>query len=109
GRKGTDEAFRYVEQAKSRILAEAIHKGGNPMLWPTRSTARDQITALRNELNWYYRRLEAEQTRPEGISLSQIEHLQAEARSREDEIVRALRQSPPVDNGGLAPKLQQQV
>src|SRR6185312_1540791 len=70
---------------------------------------RDQIAALRNELNWYYRRLEAEQTRPEGISLSQIEHLQAEARSREDEIVRALRRSPRDGDGGLAPKLHQQV
>jgi len=109
GREGIEEAFGYMEQAKSRILAEAIYRRGNPMLWAAGSTARDQITALRNELNWYYRRLEAEQTRAEGISLSQIEHLQAEARSREDEIVRALRRSPPNGNGGLAPKLHQQV
>jgi CHAT domain-containing protein/tetratricopeptide (TPR) repeat protein len=108
GREGTEKAFSYMELAKSRILAEAVYTRGNPVLWPKRSAASDQITTLRQELNWYYRRLEVEQTRPEGISLPQIEYLQAEARSREDEIVRALRRSP-VGDGGRELKLRRSV
>ena len=61
-----------MEQAKSRILAEAVVIEGNPLAGPTRSSGNHQITALRKELNWYYHRLEIEQTRPEGISLPQI-------------------------------------
>lgn len=108
-RRGAEKAFAYMEQAKSRILAETVFDRGNPLSWPIRSRASDQITTLRKELNWYYHRLEIEQTRPEGISLAQIEHLQAEARSREDEIVRTLLRSPHMDEGSGELKLHHPV
>jgi len=108
-RHGVEKAFGYMEQAKSRILAEAVCTRVNPLSWSSRSAASDRITALRKELNWYYHRLEIEQTRREGISLPRIEHLRAEARSREDEIVRSLRRSPHVGEASRDLKLHRPV
>src|SRR6266446_4929241 len=54
-----------------------------------------KIRDLREELNWYYHRIELEQLRPEKISHERIERLQQQAQSHEKELLRALRESPP--------------
>jgi CHAT domain-containing protein len=54
-----------------------------------------KIRDLREDLNWYYHRIELEQLRPEEISRERIERLQHQAQSRENELLRALRELPP--------------
>src|SRR5438309_8735373 len=49
---------------------------------------------LREELNWYYHRIELEQLRPERVDGECIERLQEQARAREVELLRSLRELP---------------
>jgi len=49
---------------------------------------------LRQELNWYYHRIELEQLSPEGMSRQCIDELQRKARERENELLRTLRELP---------------
>ena len=85
-----EEAFEYMEQAKSRSLADLLSQNG-----PEPDGLRDErLLALRGELNWYYHRIEIEQTRSEGISLELIQRLRAEACSKENEFLHALRTLP---------------
>jgi CHAT domain-containing protein len=84
-----------MEQAKSRSLVELMFGRGNPLLRSATENAHsERICALRRELNWYYRRIEIEQTRGESMSFAQINSLRAEAYTREDELLRALRELP---------------
>jgi CHAT domain-containing protein len=95
GRAAAEEAFGYMEQAKSRALAELITGRGSPLGWRAPGPAGERIRSLRQELNWYYRRIEIEQMRPEGMSIAQIAGLRAEARAREDELLRLSRELSP--------------
>lgn len=102
-----EKAFGYMEQAKSRSLVETLFGQGNPVVRLTLEGMRSQhITNLRQELHWCYRRLEIEQTRPEGMSVGQIRILQEQARSGEDELLQAIRDLPRGDDG--KPPLQAQ-
>lgn len=102
GRRTFKRAFRYIEQAKSRSLVELVFgvTRSNPILrhgsqaGTIDAEANKSLAKLRHELNWCYRRLEIEQTRPEGISLAQIQDLQARARSKEDELIEAILDLP---------------
>jgi CHAT domain-containing protein len=94
-RAALEEAFGYMEQAKSRSLVELVFGRGNPRPWPEADgAAGERIRALRQELNWYYRRIEIEQTRPEGISIAQINSLREQTRIRENELLRVIREMP---------------
>jgi CHAT domain-containing protein len=53
-----------------------------------------KIRDLREELNWYYHRIELEQLRPEEMSRERIERLQRQAQSHENELLRTLRELP---------------
>jgi CHAT domain-containing protein/tetratricopeptide (TPR) repeat protein len=87
-----EEAFGYIELAKSRSLAELLLAPGASL------TASDEgqsglvrrIREMREELNWYYRRIEREQLSAETPSPERIEHLQKEALGRENSLVRVL-------------------
>jgi CHAT domain-containing protein len=92
--QAAEKAFRYMEQAKSRSLVELVFGQGNPLASSGPAEASQRVSRLRQELNWYYRRLELEQTRREGIALAQIQDLEAQARSREDELMQAIRELP---------------
>jgi CHAT domain-containing protein len=89
-RVGDEEAFEYIQQAKSRSLAELLHQSGTDRNW-----LRDErIKALRGELNWFYHRIEIEQTGQDGISLERIQQLRAEVVLKENEFLHALRTLP---------------
>jgi hypothetical protein len=49
---------------------------------------------LREELNWYYHRIESEQLRSEASSGEHVDRLQAMARDREKELVHLVRDTP---------------
>jgi CHAT domain-containing protein/tetratricopeptide (TPR) repeat protein len=91
-----EEAFGYVEQAKSRILLEFIARlapGFAAGDEEENSTAR-QIRELRESLNWYYRTLETEQLRPSDRTAERVQQLQIEVRAREKQLARLLRELP---------------
>jgi CHAT domain-containing protein len=98
------EAFGYMELAKSRSLAELLVQHGHvlPVAEAGQSGLVRRVREMREELNWYYRRIELEQLRSEDPSAQRIEKLQKEALARENELLRALRDLPASQPGASA-------
>jgi CHAT domain-containing protein/tetratricopeptide (TPR) repeat protein len=90
-----EEAFSYIEQAKSRalvdLLSQSVHV--SPAADPGQSELVRSIRTFREELNWYYNLIEREQLRPEERSQGRIEHLEQRARAREADLTRALKEA----------------
>jgi CHAT domain-containing protein len=95
----TEEAFTYVEQAKSRSLMDLFVRPAPALTEssPAQSQLVRSIRDLREELNWYYSRIEREQLQPELPSPERIAALQEQARQREKELVRALQDATEAD------------
>ena len=91
-----EQAFSCIEAAKSRSMIEMIFGGGQslPLGEAGQSEFVRKIRDLREELNWYYHRIELEQLRPEEASQERIERLRQQAHSHESELLRALRELP---------------
>src|ERR1700730_1514431 len=91
-----DEAFSCIESAKSRSMIEMIFQSGQslPMGEAGQSEFVRKIRDLREELNWYYHRIELEQLKPEEKSRERLELLQHAAQLHETELLRALRELP---------------
>jgi CHAT domain-containing protein len=91
-----DEAFSCIEAAKSRSMIEMIFQSGQslPMGEAGQSEFVRKIRDLREELNWYYHRIELEQLRPEERSRERLELLHQAAQLHEKELLRALRELP---------------
>jgi CHAT domain-containing protein len=90
-----EEVFAYIEQAKSRtlmdLLSQPIH---SPMVVdPGQSDLVRSIRGLREELNWYYNLIEREQLRPEERSQQRVQQLEQRARSRESDLMRAVKEA----------------
>jgi CHAT domain-containing protein/Tfp pilus assembly protein PilF len=97
GEKGeisTEEVFEFIEAAKSRSMTEMIFQGGQslPVAEEGQSELVRRIRDLREELNWYYHRIELEQLRPEQIAPQRIRELREKAVSHENEMLRTLRE-----------------
>jgi CHAT domain-containing protein/tetratricopeptide (TPR) repeat protein len=89
------QAFFYMEQAKSRTLLDLMAGHGSVARWRAASGPdAERARTLRSELNWYYRRIETEQTSSDVIRTEHVDSLRLEARRREDELVRLLRELP---------------
>ena len=90
-----EEAFAYIEQAKSRTLMDLLNQ---PVHVPTavdpgQSELVRSIRNLREELNWYYNLIEREQLRPEERSPERVQQLEQQARSRETDLMRAMKEA----------------
>jgi CHAT domain-containing protein len=87
-----EEAFGYIELAKSRSLTELIFQKPHalPEAKPGQSDLVHRIRDLREELNWYQHRIELEQMRPEKNSAERIERLNIEAQKREKDLLKVL-------------------
>ncbi len=90
-----EEAFAYIEQAKSRTLMDLLNQ---PVHVPTavdpgQSELVRSIRNLREELNWYYNLIEREQLRPEERSPERVQQLEQRARSRETDLMRAMKEA----------------
>ena len=96
GRAAVEEAFSYVEQSKSRSLQELILRAASPMVGGAagKSDLVRRVSELREELNWYYHRIEAEQMAPEERTAARLEGLHSEVQARESELLRVLRELP---------------
>ena len=91
-----EEAFAYMEEAKSRSLIDLIFRPVQGFSAPDggQSEAVRHIRSLREELNWYYRLIEREQLQPEERSPARIATLELEADARERALLRRLRELP---------------
>ena len=98
-----DEIFEYIEQAKSRSLRDLFFDRAHPM--PFADTGQSelvrQIRTLREELNWYYHRVELEQLNRDDRSAERLDQLQAQVKDREHTFVRILRDMPAVDRESI--------
>jgi CHAT domain-containing protein len=96
GEAAAAEAFNCIEAAKSRSMTEMIFQSGQslPMGDSGQSELVRRIRDLREELNWYYHRIELEQLRPEESSSKRLQQLHEKAVSHENELLRTLRELP---------------
>src|ERR1700676_2881025 len=96
GEAAAAEAFACIEAAKSRSMTEMIFQSGQslPMGDAGQSGLVRRIRDLREELNWYYHRIELEQLGPEENSSKRLQQLHEKAVSHENELLRTLRELP---------------
>ena len=94
-----EEAFTYVEQAKSRSLMDLFARPVTalPETDPIQSELVRSIRDLREELNWYYHLIEKEQLQPEARSPERISQLQKQANDHEKELIRQLQEANETD------------
>ncbi|MGA2809944.1 MAG: CHAT domain-containing tetratricopeptide repeat protein [Candidatus Acidiferrum sp.] len=98
------EAFGWMEAAKSRSMTEMIFQSGQtlPLGDSGQSELVRRIRDLREELNWYYHRIEQEQLRPEENSPARLKELQEKALSQENELLRRIRELPTQERENAA-------
>ena len=91
-----EEALGLVERAKARGLIDLILGSirGRPAFTNGQSELARRVQSLREELNWYYRRIEHEQLDRDGFNPERVEKLYRSARARENELLNALREAP---------------
>ena len=94
GPKGAVSAFAYVEQAKSRSLADLIAFRAHAMQPRTRRGAalRDSVSHVRDQLNWTSHQILLEELRAEAGSRARIQRLGRQTRVLEGALTRALAQ-----------------
>jgi CHAT domain-containing protein len=90
-----EEPFGYIEQAKSRTLMDVLSQSVHVPIAaePGQSELVRSIRNFREELNWYYNLIEREQLRPEERSQERIKQLEQQARVREADLTRALKEA----------------
>src|SRR5439155_10536618 len=96
GSDGREKAFHYIEQSKSRSLIDLMFQSSQvqPRQEEGQSLLARNIRDLREELNWYYHRIEQEQLRQQDRSPERIRQLQQQLRQHEEQFVRVLRELP---------------
>jgi CHAT domain-containing protein len=99
GVASVEEAFAFVEQAKSRSLMDLFVRPAPTLAEsePGQSELVRSIRDLREELNWYYNLIEREQLQPEQQSSDRIATLQKQARDREKELIHMLHEATDAD------------
>lgn len=94
--KAKREAWTCIEQAKSRGLLELIVRREDPAA--SSGSAQPEMTVrilnLREQLNWYYHRIEVEQLAQEPAGDDRLRELQSLAEQCEREFLRLLRDLP---------------
>src|SRR5664280_1923403 len=87
-----ETAFGYVEQAKSRSLADliAFRSQGLPASRKTERALADQVNTLRGELNWYSRTIQLQEGRAANLMAPQLVKLRRAARDCEQRLVESL-------------------
>ena len=100
GVRAQKEAFGYIEQAKSRSLADLIAFRSSSIVSrdpKTLSPAMGEFRDLRQKLNWTYHQIEIEELSADGGSQQRIQQLRQLSRSYEDALVKAFSQVQSVD------------
>ncbi len=100
GMRAQREAFGYIEQAKSRSLADLIAFRASSITSrepEALSPAMGEFRDLRQKLNWTYHQIELEELNPSGSSQDRIHQLRLLSRRYEDALVKAFSQVQNVD------------
>jgi tetratricopeptide (TPR) repeat protein len=100
GTRAQREAFSYIEQAKSRSLADLIAFRASSIAAKepeSFSPAMGEFRDLRQKLNWTYHQIELEELNPTGRSQERIQQLRLTSRGYEDALVKAFSQVQSVD------------
>jgi len=86
------EAFAYIEQAKSRSLADLMifRELDLPPELGARSRRSTRVRKLREDLNCLYRQIEVTEAGPDKPSMGRLEALRRQSKKCEDELIRAL-------------------
>jgi CHAT domain-containing protein len=92
-----EEAFAYIESAKSRSLADLIAVRSASLAPRVAGRMTAAVPRLRQELNWHYRKLEMEETRSEQRSARRMEVLRQRTRTLEKELGRSLDEARRTD------------
>src|SRR5260370_12767856 len=87
-----ETAFAYIEEAKSRSLADliAFRWQGLPASRKTERALVDQVNALRGELHWYSRTIQLQEGRAANLMAPQLVKLRRAARDCEHRLVESL-------------------
>ncbi len=101
-----NEALACMEAAKSRSMTAMIFHTGRTLSFGDAGQSKEvlKIRDLREELNWYYHRIELEQLHSEEMSRQRIDELQRKARERENELLRTLRELPAHERENVNPE-----
>jgi CHAT domain-containing protein len=97
------EAFEAVERAKSRTLVDLL-ANNVASVHPNResdSELVEYLRSIREELNWYYTRINIEERKAPHISNQTVKTLIDEVQQRENQLVKLLRQVSPQPSGYL--------
>ena len=87
------EAWTYIEQAKSRNLLETITQQMDPTIKEVhKNNGWRHVVHLREQLNWYYRRIEVEKLGPVPTTNKRLLELRKLAEKHEQKFVKALRE-----------------
>ncbi|HKV90956.1 MAG TPA: CHAT domain-containing tetratricopeptide repeat protein [Candidatus Angelobacter sp.] len=100
GMRAQKEAFEYIEQAKSRSLADLIAFRSSSLASRESdavSPAMGEFRDLRQKLNWTYHQIELEELNREGSSQERIQQLRQLSRNYEDALVKAFSRVQSVD------------
>jgi CHAT domain-containing protein len=91
GSKRSQKAFEYIEQAKSRSLADLIAFRTPSLQSRTseHSAAMEQLRELRQKLNWVYHQIELEELNPGERSGLRIQRLRQQGRQLEDSVMKS--------------------
>jgi CHAT domain-containing protein/tetratricopeptide (TPR) repeat protein len=92
GKASQERAFGYIEQAKSRSLADliAFRSQGLPASRKTERALVEQVKSLRGELHWYNRTIQVQEGRSVNLMAPQLVKLRRAARDCEQRLVSAL-------------------
>lgn len=85
-----EQAFGYIEQAKSRSLADLIAFRGSAIAPRVESALTDEVRILRQQINAHYRQIELEEGRRDKRSARRIELLRQRTRTLENRLVKSL-------------------
>ena len=87
-----ERAFAFIEQAKSRSLADLIaFRGTRPAAAHQKHPEQaEEAAALREELTWYSRAIQLAESAPDGVKPAQVEELRRAARDCEQRLVEAM-------------------
>ncbi|HLJ88595.1 MAG TPA: CHAT domain-containing protein [Candidatus Angelobacter sp.] len=118
GISGGHRAFQYVEQAKSRSLADLIAFRTSSFRARTteHAAAVEQMRALREKLNWVYHQIELEELSPGQRSAEHIPNLRRQSREFEDALMKTFSEYQSIDqefvglqNAGTVPVQEMQA
>jgi CHAT domain-containing protein len=85
-----EKAFGYIEQAKSRSLADLIAFRASTLTPRVESALTDEVRTLRQQINAHYRQIELEDVKREKRSARRIDALRKSARALENRLIKSL-------------------